>query len=91
MSLNWINLIQDKNYLWILLDVIVGFYGMYLVAEELLNSQEAVAYRGEFKTQLKLRSFEKTEPNFQFRGKYIRNNLIRLRISLVLKLGGNPD
>ena len=29
----------------------------------------------------KFRSFDKAEPNFQFRGKYIRNNLTRIRLS----------
>jgi hypothetical protein len=29
----------------------------------------------------KFRSFGKAEPNSQFRGKYIRNNLIRIRVS----------
>ena len=31
----------------------------------------------------KFRSFEKAEPNSQFRGKYIRNNLTRIRLSLI--------
>ena len=31
----------------------------------------------------KFRSFDKAEPNFQFRGKYIRNNLTRIRLSLI--------
>jgi hypothetical protein len=35
--------------------------------------------------------FDKAEPNSQFRGKYIRNNLIRIRVSLIYKLGGTPD
>jgi hypothetical protein len=39
----------------------------------------------------KLRSFDKAEPNSQFRGKYIRNNLIRIRGSLICKLSGTPD
>jgi hypothetical protein len=39
----------------------------------------------------KLRSFEKGEPNSKFRGKYIRNNLIRIRVSLICKLSGTPD
>jgi hypothetical protein len=37
------------------------------------------------------RSFEKAEPNSQFRGKYIPNNVIRTRISLICKLSGTPD
>ena len=32
---------------------------------------------------LKFRSFDKAEPNSQFRGKYIRNNLTRIRLSLI--------
>jgi hypothetical protein len=38
----------------------------------------------------KFRSFDKAEPNSQFRGKYIRNNLIRIRSSLICKLSGTP-
>jgi hypothetical protein len=39
----------------------------------------------------KLRSFEKAKPNFQFRGKYILNNIIKIRVSLICKLSGTPD
>jgi hypothetical protein len=39
----------------------------------------------------KFRSFEKAEPNSQFHGKYICNNLIRIQVSLVCKLSGTPD
>jgi hypothetical protein len=52
-----------------------------------------VAYRGvggglvvQTPTTPKFRSFDKAEPNSQFREKYIRNNLIRIRVSLVYKL-----
>jgi hypothetical protein len=38
-----------------------------------------------------LRSFDKAEPNSQFHGKYIHNNLIRIRVSLFCKLSGTPD
>jgi hypothetical protein len=38
-----------------------------------------------------LRSFHKARPNSQFRVKYIRNNLIRLRISLTWNLSGTPE
>jgi hypothetical protein len=31
----------------------------------------------------KFRSFNKAELNSQFRGKYIRNNLIRIQVSLI--------
>jgi hypothetical protein len=34
----------------------------------------------------KFRNFDKAEPNSQFRGKYIRYNLIRIRVSLICKL-----
>jgi hypothetical protein len=34
--------------------------------------------------------FDKAEPNSQFRGKYFRNNLIRIRGSLICKLSGTP-
>jgi hypothetical protein len=39
----------------------------------------------------KFRSFDKAEPNSQFRGKYFRNNLIRIRVSLICKLSGTPN
>jgi hypothetical protein len=39
----------------------------------------------------KFRSFDKAEPNSQFRGKYIRNNLIRIRVSFICKLSVTPD
>jgi hypothetical protein len=39
----------------------------------------------------KFRSFDKAEPNSQFRGKYIHNNLIKIRVSLIYKLSGTPD
>jgi hypothetical protein len=39
----------------------------------------------------KFRSFDKAEPNSLFHGKYIRNNLIRIRVSLICKLSGTPD
>jgi hypothetical protein len=39
----------------------------------------------------KFRSFDKDEPNSQFHGKYIHNNLIRIRISLIYKLNGTND
>jgi hypothetical protein len=34
---------------------------------------------------------DNAEPNSQFRGIYIRNNLIRIRGSLIYKLSGTPD
>jgi hypothetical protein len=39
----------------------------------------------------KFRSFDKAEPNSQFREKYIRNNPIRIRVSLLCKLSGTPE
>jgi hypothetical protein len=39
----------------------------------------------------KFRSFDKAKPNSQFRGKYIRDNLIRIWVSLICKLSGTPD
>jgi hypothetical protein len=50
-----------------------------------------VAYWGGFNPPLKFRSFDKAEPNSQFRGKCIRNNLIRIRVSRIRKLSGTPD
>jgi hypothetical protein len=38
-----------------------------------------------------IQNFDKAEPNSQFRGGYIRNNLIRIRVSLIWKLSGTPD
>jgi hypothetical protein len=39
----------------------------------------------------KFRSFDKAEPNSQFRGKYIRNNSITIQVSLICKLSGTPN
>jgi hypothetical protein len=39
----------------------------------------------------KFRTFPKAEPNSQFRGIYVRNNLTRVRVSLICKLSGTPD
>jgi hypothetical protein len=39
----------------------------------------------------KFRGLAKAEPNSQFRGIYIRNNLIRIWVSLICKLSGTPD
>jgi hypothetical protein len=39
----------------------------------------------------KFRSFDKAKPNSQFRGKYIRYNLIRIRGSPICKLSGTPN
>jgi hypothetical protein len=46
-----------------------------------------------FQTPLppKFRNFDKAEPNSPFRGKYIRNNLTRIRISPICRLSGTPD
>jgi hypothetical protein len=41
-------------------------------------------------TPPKFRSFEKDRPNSQFRGIYICNNLIRIRVSLIYKLSETP-
>jgi hypothetical protein len=38
-----------------------------------------------------VQSFDKAEPSCQIREKYIRNNLIRIRFSLICKLSGTPD
>jgi hypothetical protein len=39
----------------------------------------------------KFRSFSKSKPNSQFRGLYIRNNLIRIWVSFICKSSGTPD
>jgi hypothetical protein len=36
----------------------------------------------------KFRRFNKAEPIYQFRGKFIRNNLIRMQVSFICKLSG---
>jgi hypothetical protein len=57
------------------------------------NYVHSVAYRCGFggSTPLKkFRSFDEAEPNYQFRGKYIRDNLIRIRVSLICKIEWNP-
>jgi hypothetical protein len=36
-------------------------------------------------TPPKFQSFDKAEPNSQFPGKYIHNNLIRIRVSFICK------
>jgi hypothetical protein len=36
-------------------------------------------------------TFDKAEPNSQFSGKYIRNNLIRILVSLICKFSGNSN
>jgi hypothetical protein len=38
-----------------------------------------------------IQNFDKAEPNSQFRGKYIRYNLITIRVSPIGKLSGTPD
>jgi hypothetical protein len=38
----------------------------------------------------KFQSFDKADPNSQFRGKWMRNNLIRIQVSLICKLSGIP-
>jgi hypothetical protein len=42
-------------------------------------------------TTPKFRSFEKAEPNSQFCGIYILNNLIRIWVAFFCKLSGTPD
>jgi hypothetical protein len=39
----------------------------------------------------KFRRLDKAEPNSQFRGIYIHNNLIRIRVSFICKSSGTPD
>jgi hypothetical protein len=57
---------------------------------------ESVAYRGGLGGSTppppapKFLSFDKAEPNSQFHGKYIRNSLMRIRVSLICKLSGTP-
>jgi hypothetical protein len=39
----------------------------------------------------KFLSFDKAEPNSQFRGKFDHNNLVKIQVSLICKLSGTPD
>jgi hypothetical protein len=39
----------------------------------------------------KFLSYAKAQPNSQFRGIYIRNNLIRIRVPFICKMSGTPD
>jgi hypothetical protein len=54
-----------------------------------------VVYQGRgvwgVQTPLKFQGFDKADLNSQFCGKYICNNLIRIRVSLICKLSGTPD
>ena len=59
----------------------------------LVRQLYTVAYRGgvwgvQPPPPPKFRSFDKAEPNSQFRGKYIRNNLTRIRLSLIFWVVG---
>jgi hypothetical protein len=56
-----------------------------------LSSDLTVAYRGGGFPPTKFRSFAKAEPNSQFRGIYIRNNLIRIWVLFICKSSGTPD
>jgi hypothetical protein len=54
----------------------------------------SVAYRGgggSTPPPPKFRSFDKAEPNSQFRGIYIHNNVIRIRISFICKSSETHD
>jgi hypothetical protein len=58
----------------------------------------SVAYRGGFgglnpspPPPPKCLCFDRADPNSQFHGKYIRNNLIRIRVSPICKLSATPD
>jgi hypothetical protein len=52
---------------------------------------EGVGFGGFPTTPLNFRRFVKPEPNSQFRGKYIHNNQITIRASLICNLSGTPD
>jgi hypothetical protein len=51
------------------------------------NPRTAVAYRGGIwgfnPNHPEIPKFDKAEPNYQFRGIYIRNNLIRIQVSFI--------
>jgi hypothetical protein len=49
-----------------------------------------VAYRGGWGFQTPHQNFDKAEPNSQFYGKYIRNNIIRIWVSLICKFSRTP-
>jgi hypothetical protein len=68
-----------------------NFFKFYLLSYWLVAYREN--FVGVFKPPppLKFRSFDKAGPNSQLRGKYIRNNLIRIQVSLICKLSGTPN
>jgi hypothetical protein len=46
---------------------------------------------GQWRMAYEFRILDKAEPNSLFNGKHIRDNLIRIRGSLIFKLSGTPD
>jgi hypothetical protein len=65
----------------------------YTCKFDLTNSEQSSGVPGGSSTPPppKFRSFDKAEPNSQFRRKYIHNNLIRKLVSFICKLSGTPD
>jgi hypothetical protein len=90
---NKVNLLGTRNQLPVL--QVMGFASATQSLYSSRNMLQSVAYRegvwGVQPPPPKFRSFDKAEPNSQFRGKYISNNLIRIRVSLICKLSGTTD
>jgi hypothetical protein len=73
---------KDFTHVGILTKIIIGYKKqeahLHLPLSGILKG-----WFGGFKPHPKFRSFDKAGPNSQCRGKYIHNNLIRIRVSLI--------
>jgi hypothetical protein len=69
-------------------DVIIRVTVNILYLNTAAYQQGRAVWRGSTPPSPKFRSFDKAEPNSLFRGKYICNNLIRIRVSLICKSSG---
>jgi hypothetical protein len=81
-----VNILKTRFYWYLLCS--------YVVKYKLRRCLKTATYRVEgvgwgVNPRSKFLNFAKADPNSQFRGKYIRNNLI-IRVSLICKLSGTP-